>query len=98
MIVSKKADLGAAFELAGRRGLTAAEASRIAGSAWRLRLAELKADGWRFREDRRRFGRQGVFRWVLVFAPAEEHPHVEESAPALFEPEAPRPASALEAA
>lgn len=95
-MASRKISLAEAFLVAGRRGLTAAEAERVAGPCWRLRLAELRAEGWRFREDRRRFGRRGVFRWVLLYAPPAEPSESEKlSDPVLFEPEPPRPVSAV---
>lgn len=65
-VVTRKQQLLAAFQEAGRRGLTATEMQRVVGAFWKLRLRELRDDGCLFCERPSRRGRRGTFRWVLV--------------------------------
>jgi hypothetical protein len=100
----RKDILGQAFEAASARGggLTAAEMTSAVGSNWQRWLDELKADGWMFREDPRRFGKPGTFRWMVVYAPpapvVDEGPGEPEQLALLDVSVGARPASALEAA
>lgn len=84
------------FREAGLRGLTGAEMQRVCGVFWRLRLRELRDAGYVFNEIPSRYARGGgrpVFRWTLCVEPRE--PAAEGDEPALFEPPAPPPASAV---
>lgn len=69
VVLSRKELLGQAFIAAGDRGLTGPQMEVEVGTNWRRRLKDLKADGWMFREDPRRFGRPGTFRWICTYVP-----------------------------
>lgn len=97
--MTRKELLGQAFVVEGARGLTARQMRDLVGANWRRRLRELVNDGWQFREDPARHGRARVFRWVLIYEPLAcgDTCQVQRD-PALFDPDPPRPSSALEAA
>ncbi len=89
-VVTRKDQLLEAFRSAGLRGLTAAEMEAAVGAFWRLRLGELKADGYVFCEHSGRRGR--TFRWVLALEPS---PAPVAGDDALFVPPPPPPADAI---
>ncbi len=69
LTVARKERLLQAFREAGLRGLTADEMRSSTGEFWRLRLSELRADGYQFCEHPSRVRPGTTFRWVLVSEP-----------------------------
>jgi hypothetical protein len=69
LTVTRKQQLLEAFRTAGRRGLTAREMQREVGVMWRLRLGELRSDGYTFCDVPSRLQPGKTFRWVLVLEP-----------------------------
>ncbi len=93
LTVARKERLLEAFRRAGRRGLTAAEMAANAGEWSRLRLRELRDDGYVFVEvpSKRRPGT--TFRWILTAEPTV--PADDDAQESLFAAPAPPPDSAI---
>ncbi len=91
LTVARKERLLEAFRDAGLRGLTADEMRAQTGEFWRLRLSELRDEGYVFSELPSRVRPGTTFRWVLAFEP----PTVGADESATQEPLFPAPGSAI---
>jgi len=91
LTVTRKQQLVESFRAAGLRGLTGSEMARLVGAFWRLRLRELRDDGYVFLEHDSRIRPGRIFRWVLVTEPAPDAIGDD----ALFVPAPPPPGDAI---
>ncbi len=93
LTVARKERLLEAFRRAGRRGLTAAEMASHGGDWSRLRLSELRDEGYVFVEipSKRRPGT--TFRWILTAEPTVVPD--DDAQASLFAAPAPAPDSAI---